>query len=153
MEKSYYDGLIENIEADNENYALETANRNKVRVRNVRIREKRTQQILRRGLTGIALAVGFTGIIVSNNNPVNKVRTELLADAGLAMTDNGKSIDSQMSGEELAAYIDDHNLTLEQVRDALVAKLKWDMMYSEENMEMIEKTNPEAFEEMARNSK
>ena len=137
---------IDVVTIDNREYNREQ--RRNERIKNLRIRKAIF------GVIGAVVVVGGISSLISHNtNPVTKASNEVLSDADLNILDNGRQADSHMTREELAQYVDEHNITLEELSNAVGAKLKWDGLYSEDNMEKIERLNSEAFEEARNNSK
>lgn len=81
------------------------------------------------------------------NKPINKVVRELAADSGLYETDNGKKIAGNMTEEELLRYKEIHNLTDEELVEA-VAKFAHQSGYEPDLLlQKIYETNPEVFSE------
>lgn len=137
---------VDFVPIDNREYNREQ--RRMERVRNLKIKK-----IITNTVGGLVLVAGFVGLISHNTSPVNKAANEALSDAELNILDNGRQADSHMTDEELAQYVDKHNITAEELSEAIGVKLKFDGLYSEDNMEKIERLNSEAFEEARNNSK
>lgn len=137
---------IDAITIDNREYNREQ--RRIERVRNLKIKKA-----IFKVIGAFVLVGGISSLISHNTNPVNKAANEALSDAELNILDNGRQADSHMTDEELAQYVDKHNITAEELSEAIGVKLKFDGLYSEDNMEKIERLNSEAFEEARNNSK
>lgn len=98
-------------------------------------------------LVAIAAIVLIKKGIDYNNKPINKVVRELAADSGLYETDNGKKISGNMTEEELLRYKEEHNLTDEELVEAL-AKFAHQSGYEPDLLlQKIYETNPEVFSE------
>ena len=138
---------IDVVTIDNREYNKQ---RKQERIKNLQIRKRKMRCVL--------VAMGFIGVIfgakwASHEHAVGKASGEVLSDAGLNILDDGSLADSHMTEEELAQYVNEHNITLEELSNAVGSRLKWDALYSEDNMEKIENLNSEAFEEATKNSK
>jgi len=140
------DKQIDVVTIDNREYNREQ--RRLERIKNLKIKKALSYFVGTFVLIG-----GIYALISHNTDPVTKATNEVLADADLNMLDNGRQADSHMTREELAQYVDKYNITAEELSKAVGVKLKFDGLYSDENMEKIERLNSEAFEEAKNNSR
>ena len=147
MDKTYYDGLIEGIEESNREYAAERQAKKEEKiekVKNLKIRKKNIAKVF--AGAGVAVAL-ITGVVVYENRPINVVTNELMSDANLNRSDNDKPIDSHMTSDELLAYIEKHDLSLEEIEKAVSHRLSYAMIDQEFGMEKVQNANPEVFQE------
>lgn len=152
MEKTYYDELIENIEDENKAYAeerKELKERKSTRIKNLKIRKSNIRKhILLAGVSGIGLALATIGASkIFEEKPLQVVADELLADANLYETENGKSVAGKMTDQELVDYIKEHGLSLDDIKEETISSLKSNMINTEFGMDKVEKANPAVFEE------
>ena len=151
MDKTYNDGLIESIEEENKAYAEELQARRERRessVKNLKVRKSALRKkIAKFILVGTISAIGIGAVYAYANDPERIVSSELLADAGLTITDNGKKADGQMTEQELIDYINKNDVSMEEVVDRVTDSLNWNDVDLEYGMEKVESANPEVFEE------
>ena len=152
MDKTYNDALIENIEEENLLYANERAFKKETkqsRINNLKLRKanlrKQFAKLVIAGGGLVLVAMGASKLF--ERKPLQVVTAELLADADLAMTDDGKMIDGQMTDQELLDYIEKHGLSLDDIREETMASLKSNMINPEFGMKKVEQANPEVFQE------
>ncbi len=152
MEKTYYDELIENIEDENKAYAeerKELKERKTTRIQNLKIRKSNIRKhFLLAGVSGIGLALATIGAPkMFEEKPLKVVTDELLADANLYETENGKSVAGKMTDQELVDYIKEHGLSLDDIKEETISSLKSNMINTEFGMDKVEKANPAVFDE------
>lgn len=148
MEKSYYDILIENIEEDNRAYAAERAARKELKQNRIKNLKLRKDNIRKKLIIGSCFAlVVAAGARLFEKKPITVVTNELLADADLYTTENGRNISGTMSEEELVDYIENHGLSLNDIKEETVSRLKSESINPEFGMDKVQRANPEVFEE------
>lgn len=152
MDKTYNDALIENIQNDEMYYEKERLarkERQQKRISNLKIRRANLKkQIFKTIIAGgglVLVAIGASKIF--EKKPLQVVTDELLADANLYMTDDGKTVDGQMTDQELLDYIKEHGLSLDDIKEETISSLESNFIDSEFGMEKVEKANPEVFAE------
>ena len=152
MDKTYIDALIENIEEENmynEKAYLARKERQQKRVNNLKLRKANLRkQMAKLAIAGgglVLVAIGASKLF--EEKPLTVVTNELLADANLYMTDDGKTVDGQMTDQELLDYIKEHGLSLDDIKEETISSLESNFIDSEFGMEKVEKANPEVFAE------
>lgn len=146
---SAYDDMIDMIKIDEETYAMERQMRNEKKVKNLKIRRKNTIKAITIAIAagaGLSLAaVGCSKFV--KGQPLRNVADELLSDAGLFMTDDGRDIPGQMTREELVDYIEENNISLDDIKDKVESRLKFDGIDVEFGMDKVMNANPDVFKE------
>lgn len=103
---------------------------------------------------GVVLVGGLSALLMDSNKPVNIVATEMVSDAGLYKTDDGKKIDGKMTREELLEYIETHDLSSDEIEKAVRKFLKQEMVANIDNaLEKIDNNNPGILELEEENNK
>lgn len=151
MDKTYNDGLIESLEEENKAYAEELQARREKRessIKNLKVRKSAfRKKIAKFVLVGTVAATAIGATYAYANDPERIVSSELLADAGLTITDNSRRADGQMTEQELIDYINKNNVSMEEVVDKVADSLNWNDIDTEYGMEKVESANPDVFEE------
>lgn len=147
-EKTGYDVLLEEIKNDDLVYGKERKERES-KIKNLKLRRKNTKKsVLKVSIsTGILALVTIGGCKLFEEKPIEVVATELISDAKLNETDNGKTISGKMTEQELLDYIEEHDLSLDDIREETISSLKARRIDAEFGMEKVERENPAVFEE------
>ena len=133
----------------NEKAYLARKERQQKRVNNLKLRKANLRkQMAKLAIAGgglVLVAIGASKLF--EEKPLTVVTNELLADANLYMTDDGKTVDGQMTDQELLDYIKEHGLSLDDIKEETISSLESNFIDSEFGMEKVEKANPEVFAE------
>ena len=149
---SVYDDMMAMVEIDDETYAKERQLREERRakkVKNLNIRRKNMIKALAVALAaGAGLSLAAVGCSkYMEGQPLRNVTDELLSDAGLFITDDGRHIPGKMTREELVDYIEENNIELDDIKDKVESRLKFDGINVESGMDRVMDFNPDVFEE------
>ena len=150
-ERTSYDILIDEIEKEEKAYAEKLKTRRETRenrVQNLKLKKRNLRKVIAKTSigTGILALVAIGGCKLFEDKPIQVVATELISDANLNETDNGKTIYGKMTEQELLDYIEEHGLSLDEIKEETISGLKIRRIDSEFGMEEVERANPAVFE-------
>lgn len=120
------------------------------RLRKERAKETRNSVCIVLASTFLMSAVGIAMVRHDNpyeNRKIHAVTRELMSDANLLTTDNGRPIDGTMSKQELLDYIDRNRLGVEDIERALKQDLRLQLLDVGFGMDKITELYPELFDE------
>jgi hypothetical protein len=149
---SVYDDMMAMVEIDDETYAKERQLREEKRAKKVKNLNIRRKNMIKAIAVALAAGAGLSLAAVGcskymEGQPLRNVTDELLSDAGLFITDDGRNIPGKMTREELVDYIEENNIELDDIKDKVESRLKFDGHNVEVQMDRIMDANPDVFEE------
>lgn len=96
---------------------------------------------------GIGAVVAIKKFSNYQNRPIKIVINELSSDSKLNLSENGKTSTGNMTRDELVDYIIDHNLTENEINNAIDDFVSQEKLDSEFVQNKMQESNPEVFNE------